>query len=331
MNSPFTHQPWLCGFNYVPSAAVNSTDMWQEETFDPEVIDRELGWAEEIGFNACRVFLQFLVFESDWRGSMDRFEQFLEIADRHGICTVPIFFDDCAFANKQPYLGRQDSPRPGIHNGCWTPSPGRDRVRDRSKWTQLRSYLQDVISAHRQDPRVAMWDLYNEPGNSDMGNESLSLLRESFGWAREVQPSQPLTAGIWNKDLRDINDALLELSDVVSFHDYTDLESFAVMLEKLEESARGRKIACTEWMARHFDCKYSTHLPLLRRKAIDCFAWGLVRGRTQTHLPWGSTEGAEEPALWFHDLLLPDGSPYDLEEVLNLKSLISDARSCIPR
>lgn len=331
MNSTCTNHPWLCGFNYVPSSAVNSTDMWQEETFDPDLINRELGLAKEIGFNACRVFLQYLVFESDRLGSMERFERFLEIADRHGIRTVPILFDDCAFANKQPYLGRQDEPRAGVHNGCWTPSPGHDRVRDRASWPQLRSYLQGIIAQHRDDGRIAMWDLYNEPGNSEMGNDSLPLLREAFSWAREVQPTQPITSGIWSQELQEINDALVELSDVVSFHDYTDLESFSGMLDKLEESAEGRKVACTEWMARHFDCRYSTHLPLLLRKSIDCFAWGLVRGRTQTHFPWGSQEGAEEPELWFHDLLLPDGSPYDSEEVLNLKSLLRNAHSCLSR
>ncbi|MWL74675.1 1,4-beta-xylanase, partial [Escherichia coli] len=41
----YQQQGWLCGFNYLPSTAVNWTDIWQKETFDPETIDRELGWA----------------------------------------------------------------------------------------------------------------------------------------------------------------------------------------------------------------------------------------------------------------------------------------------
>jgi len=49
-NEWYAGQPWLCGPNFLPSTAVNSTDMWQAESFDLETIDRELGWAEEIGF-----------------------------------------------------------------------------------------------------------------------------------------------------------------------------------------------------------------------------------------------------------------------------------------
>jgi hypothetical protein len=36
-------QPWLCGFNYVPSTAINPIELWAPETFDPAAIDRELG------------------------------------------------------------------------------------------------------------------------------------------------------------------------------------------------------------------------------------------------------------------------------------------------
>jgi GrpB-like predicted nucleotidyltransferase (UPF0157 family) len=36
------------GVNFLPSTAVNSTEMWAPETFDPATIDRELGWAEGV-------------------------------------------------------------------------------------------------------------------------------------------------------------------------------------------------------------------------------------------------------------------------------------------
>ncbi len=53
----YNEQPWLVGCNYLPATASNQLEMWQEETFDPETIDRELRWASEIGFNVVRVFL----------------------------------------------------------------------------------------------------------------------------------------------------------------------------------------------------------------------------------------------------------------------------------
>ena len=35
-------QPWLVGCNFVPSTAVNDTEMWQAESFDLKTIEREL-------------------------------------------------------------------------------------------------------------------------------------------------------------------------------------------------------------------------------------------------------------------------------------------------
>ena len=50
---------YLLGFNYVASTAVNSTEMWQKETYDKETIKKELALGAETGYNSCRVFLQY--------------------------------------------------------------------------------------------------------------------------------------------------------------------------------------------------------------------------------------------------------------------------------
>ena len=61
-------RPWLVGCNFLPSTAVNDIEMWQKGTFDPKTIDRELGWARELGFNTVRVFLNFVVWREDAAG-----------------------------------------------------------------------------------------------------------------------------------------------------------------------------------------------------------------------------------------------------------------------
>jgi hypothetical protein len=118
--------------------------MWQAETFDPKTIDRELGMAEELGLNSVRVFLNYVVWKADPDGFKKRFSQFLEIADKHGISVMPIFFDDCAFAGKEPKLGKQDDPVPGVHNSGWVPSPGKSRVLDSTCWPDLEKYVKDI-------------------------------------------------------------------------------------------------------------------------------------------------------------------------------------------
>ncbi len=313
-------QPWLVGCNYVPSNAVNTTEMWQAESFDAALIDRELALAQDLGFNSIRVFLQYLVWKQDPEGLKKRLRQLLVIADKRGLTTMPVLFDDCAFAGKQPYLGKQDDPVPGVHNSAWTPSPGHQRVADKASWPDLETYVADIIWHFAPDKRIIAWDLYNEPGNSGMGNKSLPLVRECFAWARKAKPAQPLTIGIWNGGLKELNAAQLELSDAVSFHSYGNLDVVKGMVAGLRK--QGRPILCTEWFARGMGSLPKTHLPFFKQEKVACYNWGLVNGKTQTHLPWGSKKGDPEPKPWHHDLFRRDLTPYDPQEVEFIRAFL---------
>jgi hypothetical protein len=311
-------QGWLCGFNYVPATAVNTTEMWQAETFDAATIERELAWAEHIGFNSLRAFVQYLVWESDPAGLAQRMNQFLSIAARHHIRVMFCLFDDCAFAGKQPYLGRQDDPVPGVHNSAWTPSPGHARVTDQACWPDLARYVTALISSFAGDSRVIAWDLYNEPGNAGMGARSLPLMLAAFGWAHAARPEQPITVGLWTDAFPEFHQAQLEWSDIITFHNYNNLPDLERQIAALK--LLGRPVVCTEWMRRPHSL-YETHLPVFKREDTGCYAWGLVKGRTQTYYPWGSPAGAPEPAVWFHDVLHPDGQAYHDEEVNIIREL----------
>jgi len=318
----YSRTPWLCGFNYLPSTAVNSTEMWQHETFDPDTIKRELGWAQKLGLNCCRVFVQALVWDADPDGLAERLDRFLGIAHDHGIVTLPVLFDDCAFAGKEPYLGPQGGPLPGIHNSGWTPSPGPAKADDLDAWPHLREYVTALLSRFGEDERVLGWDLYNEPGNEGRGARSLPLLRAAFEWARGAAPAQPLTSGLWawDDDRRAINDFLLAASDVLTFHEYADADHLRQTLARLQKA--DRPVICTEWMSRTLGSRFETHLPLFKEENVGCFFWGLVNGRTQTHFPWGSVEGAPPPPVWFHDLLDGRGRPYSEGETALIRQVI---------
>ena len=201
----YRKQAWLAGTNYLPSTACNTTEFWQAESFDEATIDRELGIARTTGFNTVRVFLQYLVWKHDPAGFKKRFTRFLELAKQHGISVMPALFDDCSFGAppiRQPYLGRQRDPIPGMIAPSWTPSPGLDTVVDRQAWPDLQKYVQEIVGSFAKDSRVVAWDLYNEPGNSGMGNRSLPLVEAAFGWARAAGPGQPLTIGVWSEGPR---------------------------------------------------------------------------------------------------------------------------------
>jgi hypothetical protein len=94
---------WLVGSNFGPSTAINQLEMWQADTFDPATIDRELGWAESLGFNTMRVFLHDLLWQQDSAGFLNRVDQFLTIAQRHHIRPMLVLFD--AVWDPLPHLG----------------------------------------------------------------------------------------------------------------------------------------------------------------------------------------------------------------------------------
>ena len=96
-NTWWAKQPWVCGFNYLPSTAVNFLEMWHPDTFHRKIIARELEWASQIGFNAVRFNLQYLVWKNDREGLIDRLSWLIQTAGNFGISSVPCLFDDCGF------------------------------------------------------------------------------------------------------------------------------------------------------------------------------------------------------------------------------------------
>jgi alpha-galactosidase len=317
-------RPWTLGCNYIPRTAINTLEMWQAATFDPLVIDQELGWAEDLGFNSVRVFLHYLLWEQDPGGFLERLERFLAAADKRHIGTMFVLFDDCW--NPTFRLGPQPAPRPGVHNSGWVQCPGPDLLESPDRWGVLEAYTRGVVGFFREDRRVLAWDLYNEPGNSDYGTRSLPLLEKVFDWARSARPVQPLTAGVWDgsKELAELNRFQAEHSDIISFHSYqgrADAEKRVASLRNY-----GRPLICTEYMARTAGSRFEDILPLFKAGDIGAMNWGFVSGKTQTIFPWGSKEGSPEPAVWFHDVLRADGTPYLAAEADLIRKLAGKSR-----
>jgi hypothetical protein len=184
-----------------------------------------------------------------------------------------------------------------------------------------------MLRTFADDERVVVWDLYNEPGNVGMGDKSLPLVEAAFTWAREATPRQPLTVAVWNEELANLNEAQLALSDVISFHVYTD---YAGMVERIERySTHNRPLLCTEWMARARASSFDRELPLFKSKKVGCYSWGLVNGRMQTHFPWDNKPGGtvDPETGWFHDIFHQDGTPYRPEEIEAIRRNTADLKS----
>ncbi|MBE0654807.1 MAG: cellulase family glycosylhydrolase [Bacteroidales bacterium] len=310
--------PWLRGANFNPSTAINQLETWQAESFDPETIDRELGWAADIGLNCMRVYLHHLAWQVDRDGFKERMGDYLTIADSHGIKTIFVFFDDCW--NPEYEAGKQPEPKTGIHNSGWVRDPGDRIFREPDLMDTLEVYVKDVLNAFTDDQRIVLWDLYNEPGNNNLGNKSMPLLKNVFAWAREVNPSQPLSVGVWLKDLVDLNLYQLENSDVITYHNYSDEVDHKKAIDSLK--LYNRPLVCTEYMARTRGSLFSNIMPLLKEENVGAINWGLVAGKSNTMYAWDTPmpDGAE-PEVWFHDIFRPDGSVFDQDEIELIKSL----------
>ncbi len=310
--------------------------MWQADTFDLPTIDRELGWAEGLGFNSIRVFLHHLPWERDPQAFLQRIEQFLATADRHKIGVMFVLLDGCW--DPYPHSGRQHPPRSGLHNSGWVQSPGLVILKNPERHDELKDYITGVVGHFRTDQRVHAWDLFNEPDNANRSSYgrfeptnkadlALMLLQKEFTWARSVDPHQPLTVGVWAGDLTSperlspINRFMLTQSDVISFHNYKPLPEMKAYVEALKRY--GRPLLCTEYMARPAGSRFDPILGYLKSEHVAAFNWGFVAGKTQTIYPWNSWEKpyANEPSVWFHDIFHPEGSPYNVTEVEYIRTV----------
>jgi hypothetical protein len=317
-NTWYTQWGWLRGSDFIPSTAINQLEMWQAETFDTATINRELGYAQSIGLNSMRVYLHHAAWEVDPAGFKDRVHTYLTIADKRGISTLFVFFDDCW--NPTYKTGKQPDPKPGIHNSGWVRDPGDLIYEDSTLTAKLEVYVKDVLKHFGNDKRIVLWDLYNEPGNSNYGNRSMPLLQKVFQWGREVNPSQPLSVGVWNKELLDLNTFQLENSDVITYHNYMEPKVHQEWIDSLR--TYGGPLICTEYMARTRNSTFANTLPMLKKENIGAYNWGLVAGKTNTMYAWDTPmPDGKEPKVWFHDIFRKDGKPYKKEEVELIKSL----------
>lgn len=150
---------WLRGCDFIPSTAINQLEMWQADTFDPVTIDRELGWAEDIGMNCMRVYLHHLVWETDKEGFKKRINEYLTIADKHHISTIFVFLDDCW--NPTYQAGKQPEPQPGVHNSGWARDPGDLYYKGDTTviLPVLENYVKDILTTFKDDKRIVLWDL----------------------------------------------------------------------------------------------------------------------------------------------------------------------------
>ena len=338
-------RPWIMGINYVPSCTPGLS-IWQPDTREDalKVVRPELDLLQELGFNSVRMFIGMNWWVLDGDAHLDFLDEFLDELKKRGIGMMPVIGNDCVnFGRpKDPTIRRPVGPQKfdlGYHSGhANSPFTGEKEEVGWTYWDEEEyrglciGYLEAMFRRFGQDPRIDIWDIWNEPGNSNRHGLSIPYLKQSFEIARSYDPIAPLTAGCWRyppnygidmrQQLEEIERVAIDLSDIVSFHQYSNFRDVQATVAMLEREKR--PMANTEWLHRIFDNFVQDNLPLYFEKKIASYHWGLVAGNSQHYLPWEDIRGRKELdyTRWQHDIFRHDGkTPYDPEEIALFKSL----------
>lgn len=84
---------WSAGVNYIPAYAVNEIEMWN--SFDINAIEKEIKWANQIGFSKFRTFLHIEPFLTNRNEFIKSILKYLVIMKRYNSQAILVLFDDC--------------------------------------------------------------------------------------------------------------------------------------------------------------------------------------------------------------------------------------------
>lgn len=147
----------------------------------------ELRCQGSVGFTALRIFLHEELFFREEVEFLQKISRLLDLFQRHDMSVMLVLFDAC---------WRPDLPEPGedpyifgVHNSAWLQCPSHDVLRgfgQGESWAvqRLERYVTGVVARFAMDPRVAVWDIYNEP--TQRQSEHLIMPRLNAMHGREM-------------------------------------------------------------------------------------------------------------------------------------------------
>lgn len=290
---------WVQGAVFVPTNCVNEAQQWDQ--YDPIINDRELHYASFYGINCVCVYLHYDIYLKKKDALLSELEDFLTRADKYGLKTAIIFFDDCHNQPDKDVLSpgyQYPAPIYGVHNSRWFISPGENiKKHFAENEATLKGYIQDVVNAHKSDSRIAFWETYNEPRKS---RETIQLMQAAIGWIHDTGSTIPVTA-------TGANFPGGPYSDFISWHKY---HNFGIPKETNFEAL------CTECMSRQGQSIPGIVSHFKGKTGFMFWEFGI--GRDNCRFSWKDTPktpAKDEPATPFHGMIYPDGHPWSVDDV----------------
>ncbi|MGI5847795.1 MAG: hypothetical protein ACOX5T_07205 [Candidatus Cryptobacteroides sp.] len=260
----------------------------------------------ELGFNSVRA----------WNGGntaeeqVEKIREMADIAEKYGMTVSPVLY------LHRNYLHRD--------------APEEQNLADAEKCVRT------VVRPFKDDPRIIMWDIWNEPVMDT--RDSVNLMKEmdwiekAVHWCREEMLSQPITASIfWDTDMNssDVSSKYFlrrveveNMMDLHNFHDYMCSENFGedvrVMIDKMK-SMSNRPLVCTECLTRVNGSGVGRTLAEFATKHVHFYIWGSYANDANWEVKWGnSTYDPYEPM--FHNIMYSDGDLIDAREIEYIKN-----------
>ena len=330
----YKEQPWISGFNFIPSGAMDGA-VWLLQEYDHENAFRdaakEIALAASLGLNSVRFFVPFYLWRVQHDTFMKNFEQLLALLDRYHMTMMPTLFNDCYFGGTAVTPFDSDTQNGDTVGYDITDEPEMEPV--------VEAYVREMARTYGNDKRILIWTVWNEAGNSQRMEKSVPLMKKVFGWMREEDVMQPLTADVWGAGAdhpygwlknpgiyAEVERVAIELSDIISFHFYGDYSHARMYIDCLKQY--GRPLVNTEWMHRPFRSLIQTHLPLWKKEKIGSYFFGFVNGKAQFNYVWEFIKNLPDidTRLWMHDIFHSDFTPYDDEEIEVIKECNKDKK-----
>jgi len=281
-----THWDRLHGVNFIPSYARTAIESWRN--YDAAVVDRELGFARSLGFNAVRAWLH----EQAYLAGPDQFladlDDFVARCARHDLYVIVVLFDQCGshydLAAATPIsLGDKvasHGARPGEAEFV-------DQLtrRGTEAGQTLLAITRDMLLPHPSSP-VTLWTQwwYPNPAPDELGDDAWprmeryaravadriganpriiawdalnepgghvgyqAFARRAARCLRELQVAAPVTIGV--ADFQDVP-LFVDDVDLLSFHTYEQDQALASRLAEAKRYAAqvGKEIIVTECLS----------------------------------------------------------------------------------
>lgn len=251
-----------------------------------------------LGFNSVR----FWIHATSPNEQVEYIRKMAEDADAYGLKISPVL------AVQYQFFPRKDK---------------------QNAWEEAKKYTQQVVGAFANDSRIVLWDIWNEPSFQDTPEmyEQMDWIEAMVGWCREMSPIQPITSSIfWDTDVMNVDTvsrAILRrndveaMMDVHNFHHYgvatEHMKAIEAMINRLRKISN-RPLVCTEAIARTTGATVPRSLISFAEYNVHFFTWGLYMCDMNWTVTWGKS--SYEPfSPMFHELLHPDGEPYDYREL----------------